>query len=361
VIRRHEGEAAAPRERAALLGKGKDPVGAVGRCPARAVEPLRRYGAAERWQSRIDRVKTFQHLYSSKRTHEPTLALFEMAAGWLDDAFNGGIGRTELLQAWDDPGMRPAFDMLRLLVDGLAERAGLVERASPADPLAEAVAQARREKERAAADDEDRRRWQRYDRLLGRGCELLNPEARFSKWLCGDDGQPMEGYADRLLAVGVLLRDNGLAEHLATVPDGCPLVRRLADRALRRAADDDAEGVSGAVALAEELGASTSFLAICRELYAAAVNRWQVPPAPPAPPPAAPAAGASNKPRRPCYDRDHLWLRWHEEEGMNPAAIRDRWNREYQQHGGERIAAKKRGLFVVIEGLKKAKEERGNN
>jgi hypothetical protein len=33
--------------------------------------------------------------------------------------------------------------------------------------------------------------------------------------------------------------------------------------------------------------------------------------------------------RRPCYERDHTFLRWEEEEGLKQAAIRDRWTREH--------------------------------
>lgn len=35
---------------------------------------------------------------------------------------------------------------------------------------------------------------------------------------------------------------------------------------------------------------------------------------------------ADEPPRRPAYGRDHLWLKWREEEGLTPAKIRDRWN-----------------------------------
>jgi hypothetical protein len=36
----------------------------------------------------------------------------------------------------------------------------------------------------------------------------------------------------------------------------------------------------------------------------------------------------SSADRRPCYDRDHTWRRWADDEGLKPAGIRDRWNRE---------------------------------
>jgi hypothetical protein len=61
------------------------------------------------------------------------------------------------------------------------------------------------------------------------------------------------------------------------------------------------------------------------------------------------------KPRRPCYDRDHTWLRWHEEEGMGPAAIRDRWNKE---HPKERIAKGEGGRDLIEKALRKARAER---
>ena len=62
--------------------------------------------------------------------------------------------------------------------------------------------------------------------------------------------------------------------------------------------------------------------------------------------------------RRPCYVRDHLWLKWHDEEGLGIAAIRDRWNRECGQHGGRSIGKGRPGRDVVKEGLRKAREER---
>lgn len=79
--------------------------------------------------------------------------------------------------------------------------------------------------------------------------------------------------------------------------------------------------------------------------------------------PSAPAAAAVDPPgasvakKRPCHDRDHLWLRWHEEERMGPAAIRDRWNQGHQ-HPDDRISADKRGRATVITALKKARCEK---
>jgi hypothetical protein len=84
--------------------------------------------------------------------------------------------------------------------------------------------------------------------------------------------------------------------------------------------------------------------------------------APPLPVP--PVEGMSEVPpegdtrsRRPCYARDHLWLRWAEEEGMKPAKIRDRWNEEHRKHGGAKIGPGRPGLDVVKQGLKKARAE----
>jgi len=61
----------------------------------------------------------------------------------------------------------------------------------------------------------------------------------------------------------------------------------------------------------------------------------------------------SNDVRRPCYDRDHTWLRW-SNEGMTPAKIRDRWNRE---HPEATIGAGESGRDVVKKGLDAARED----
>jgi hypothetical protein len=44
---------------------------------------------------------------------------------------------------------------------------------------------------------------------------------------------------------------------------------------------------------------------------------------------ASPATLTHDEPRkrRPAYERDHLWLQWHEDDRLGPAKIRDRWNR----------------------------------
>jgi hypothetical protein len=36
--------------------------------------------------------------------------------------------------------------------------------------------------------------------------------------------------------------------------------------------------------------------------------------------------GPSGRRGRPCYERDHTWLRWKDQEHMTPKAIRTRWN-----------------------------------
>jgi len=74
--------------------------------------------------------------------------------------------------------------------------------------------------------------------------------------------------------------------------------------------------------------------------------------------------------RRPAYDRDHLWLRWHEQDKMGPAKIRDGWDgmsdderktacpRAWETISGDGAKMKKSGREVVITGLKKARKER---
>jgi hypothetical protein len=63
-----------------------------------------------------------------------------------------------------------------------------------------------------------------------------------------------------------------------------------------------------------------------------------------------PKATTADRPRRPAYERDHLWLRWKDEEGMTPAKIRDRWNTTNPR---ARVSRE-----VVTEGLKKASLEK---
>jgi hypothetical protein len=67
-------------------------------------------------------------------------------------------------------------------------------------------------------------------------------------------------------------------------------------------------------------------------------------------------ANAPEQAPRPCYDRDHLWLRWREE-GMKPAAIRNRWNKEYAHYGGEKIGTGRPGYEVVKQALARARKE----
>jgi hypothetical protein len=73
---------------------------------------------------------------------------------------------------------------------------------------------------------------------------------------------------------------------------------------------------------------------------------------------------------RPAYERDHLWLRWQEEQGVGPADIRDLWDampdserrkvcpRQWQRVGGDTPAQKKAGRETVKQGLKRAKADR---
>jgi hypothetical protein len=71
---------------------------------------------------------------------------------------------------------------------------------------------------------------------------------------------------------------------------------------------------------------------------------------------AAGAVGANDDELRPCYARDHLWLHWQNEGTTRTAAkIRDRWNKEYNEHGGAPIAKGTLGSDVVKKGLKQAR------
>jgi hypothetical protein len=65
-------------------------------------------------------------------------------------------------------------------------------------------------------------------------------------------------------------------------------------------------------------------------------------------------SGNGRRSRRPCYDRDHTWLRWLEEEGMRPAAIRDRWNRDFPH---KKIGSGNSGRKTVKKGLDRARAE----
>ena len=69
--------------------------------------------------------------------------------------------------------------------------------------------------------------------------------------------------------------------------------------------------------------------------------------------------------KRPAFDRDHLWLKWNEEEGLKPAAIRDRWNgmTDAERKGitvttWQKIGAGNSGRAVVYDALKRAKREK---
>lgn len=79
------------------------------------------------------------------------------------------------------------------------------------------------------------------------------------------------------------------------------------------------------------------------------------------------AASYSKAPgsRRPAYERDHLWLRWRDVEGLRPAAIRDRWNRMSGEERksicprcADQIGSDETGREVVKKALKQARRER---
>jgi hypothetical protein len=57
--------------------------------------------------------------------------------------------------------------------------------------------------------------------------------------------------------------------------------------------------------------------------------------------------------RRPCYDRDHLWLGWHRQ-GLGPAKIRDLWNAESPDYA---IAQGASGRATVKQALRVARNE----
>ena len=63
--------------------------------------------------------------------------------------------------------------------------------------------------------------------------------------------------------------------------------------------------------------------------------------------------------RRPCYERDHLFLKWNEAEDSptfhSPAKIRDKWNRE---HPNDQIGDGRSGSDVVRKGLQAARRDR---
>ena len=69
--------------------------------------------------------------------------------------------------------------------------------------------------------------------------------------------------------------------------------------------------------------------------------------------------------KRPAYDRDHKWLRWHEDDGIGPTEIRDKWN-ALTEADRKAITAKKwqtinpgaSGRVIVDTALKRAGRER---
>jgi hypothetical protein len=58
--------------------------------------------------------------------------------------------------------------------------------------------------------------------------------------------------------------------------------------------------------------------------------------------------------RRPNYARDHTWLCWCDKEGLTPAKIRDRWNRE---HPEATIGKGESGRDLVKKGLLAARRD----
>jgi hypothetical protein len=81
----------------------------------------------------------------------------------------------------------------------------------------------------------------------------------------------------------------------------------------------------------------------------------------PAATPPLPRSGKRKRKKRLCYDRDHLWLSWHETAGSDtfhsPANIRDKWNRE---NPTATISDGELGRDLVEKGIQKARNERGN-
>jgi hypothetical protein len=57
--------------------------------------------------------------------------------------------------------------------------------------------------------------------------------------------------------------------------------------------------------------------------------------------------------KRPCAERDHTFLAW-SEDGMKPAAIRDRWNKE---HPKEHVGDGGPGRDIVKKGIRAAQQD----
>jgi hypothetical protein len=79
--------------------------------------------------------------------------------------------------------------------------------------------------------------------------------------------------------------------------------------------------------------------------------------------------GLSDRRKRPCFDRDHAWLAWyddnHAETYHSPANIRDKWNRMGTEErkriapkAHQKIAEKEQGMDLVKKGIAKARQER---
>ncbi len=82
--------------------------------------------------------------------------------------------------------------------------------------------------------------------------------------------------------------------------------------------------------------------------------------------PAVDAATAGSK-VRPCYERDHLFLKWYETDGAltyrSNAKIRDKWNGMTKQDRGVHCSRNTNNVSIeaVITAIKSAKKERGKN
>jgi hypothetical protein len=63
--------------------------------------------------------------------------------------------------------------------------------------------------------------------------------------------------------------------------------------------------------------------------------------------------------KRSCYERDHTFLKWRTE-GLTPAKIRDRWNREHADRPEDQIGQGEQGSDIVKKGIKTARREEQN-
>lgn len=70
--------------------------------------------------------------------------------------------------------------------------------------------------------------------------------------------------------------------------------------------------------------------------------------------------------KRPAYERDHLWLRWHEDDGLSELQIRDKWNnldenerRVISPTKFQSIDGGNSGRSIVYNALVRARKENG--